>query len=143
MNTKKVITTILASMAIASTTCILNVSAIIQSSQFGWNYWKDNGTSSRDTDSNGNVSYHKTFCMKDGASDTNYHINSEGHFYVSGSDDDAWGYSRAIWENRKGKAVSDSERQWDWGYSDSYATVTSGWGTPYGYEGYTYHGTTE
>lgn len=119
MNTKKVITTILASMAIASTTCILNVSAISQSSQFGWNYWKDNGTSSRDTDSNGNVSYHKTFCMKDGASDTNYHINSEGHFYVSGSDDDAWGYS------------------------NSYATVTSGWGIPYGYEGYTYHDTTE
>ena len=65
MKTKKAIATVLSCMAFVSSMCVLSVSAIHDESQFGLNYWKYNGTSASDTDSNGNVSYHKTYCMQE------------------------------------------------------------------------------
>lgn len=140
MKIKKKISLIIACMTLASSLSILSVSAISSSSQFGLNYWKDNGTTSTNTDSNGNKSYHKTFCQKNGSGDTNYIVNSEGHFYRTDGKD-TWGYSRAIWYDGKGRTKVDSSRQWGYNYKDSYATVTSGWGIPSGYYAETYHGT--
>lgn len=144
MKTKKAIATVLSCMAFVSSMCVLSVSAIHDESQFGLNYWKYNGTSASDTDSNGNVSYHKTYCMQDGASDTNYTINSEGHFYKSNSGSDAYGCATAIWEKTSvfGKTtIVDKGSTYAWGYADAYAIYTSGWGILWGYEGYTYHKT--
>lgn len=137
--TKKILASIMSIAAITSSICIANVSERIDSHDyFGKNYWKYQGCTSTSV-SNGKSSYHKTYCMWDGASDTNYKVNSEGHFYYSQSGKNAKGSATVIWYDKKGRQTSKGQTI-DWGYADAYATYTTGWGLT-GHYAETYHNT--